>query len=190
MVLPTTHRVIVMAKIENDKYYTPIELANYCIDKTVEIIGEKNITDIIEPSCGNGSFFHHEKYVPKTGFDIIPEIESTTEYSIIKSDYLTFQIPYKSGRLVIGNPPYGEKLYLAQKFYKKSVEIADYISFILPISQLDNISSLYEFDLIHSEDLGKRDYSGRNLHCCLNVYARPKDGLNKKPVYKLSDIYI
>ena len=26
-------------KIENDKYYTPIELANYCIDKTIEIIG-------------------------------------------------------------------------------------------------------------------------------------------------------
>lgn len=39
-----------MAKIENDKYYTPIELANYCIDKTIEIIGEENIIDILEPS--------------------------------------------------------------------------------------------------------------------------------------------
>ena len=179
-----------MAKIENDKYYTPIELANYCIDKTIEIIGEENITDILEPSCGNGSFFHHNKYVPKTGFDILPEIESTTNYSIIKSDYITFQIPYKHGRLVIGNPPYGEKLYLAQKFYRKSVEIADYISFILPISQLDNISSLYEFDLIYSDDLGKRVYSDRELHCCLNIYKRPKCGMNSKQSYKLKDITI
>lgn len=39
-----------MAKIENDKYYTPIDLANYCWDKTLEIIGEENISEIIEPS--------------------------------------------------------------------------------------------------------------------------------------------
>ena len=32
-----------MAKIENDKYYTPTDLANYCWDKTLEIIGEENI---------------------------------------------------------------------------------------------------------------------------------------------------
>lgn len=37
-----------MAKIENDKYYTPVDLAKYCIDKTFEIIGEENITDIKE----------------------------------------------------------------------------------------------------------------------------------------------
>ena len=30
-----------MAKIENDKYYTPVDLAKYCIDKTFEIIGKE-----------------------------------------------------------------------------------------------------------------------------------------------------
>ena len=35
-----------MAKIINDKYYTPIDLAKYCIDKTYEIIGKENITEI------------------------------------------------------------------------------------------------------------------------------------------------
>lgn len=44
-------------KIENDKYYTPIKLANKCIDKVISIIGLEKITDVIEPSCGNGSFF-------------------------------------------------------------------------------------------------------------------------------------
>ena len=44
---------IYMAKIENDKYYTPVELSKYCIEKTFELIGEENISDIIEPSAGS-----------------------------------------------------------------------------------------------------------------------------------------
>ena len=40
-------------KIENDKYYTPIQIANKCWDKVIETIGKDNITDIIEPSCWN-----------------------------------------------------------------------------------------------------------------------------------------
>ena len=36
-------------KIKNDKYYTPKDLAKYLINKTIEIVGTNNITDIIEP---------------------------------------------------------------------------------------------------------------------------------------------
>jgi hypothetical protein len=79
---------------------------------------------------------------------------------------------------------------LAQKFYKKSIDIGDYISFILPISQLWNQNSLYEFNLIHSEDLGKQNYSGIKLHCCFNIYKRPIDELNKRSINKLKDISI
>jgi hypothetical protein len=43
-------------KIPLDKYYTPIELSKYCINKTFEIIGKENIIEIVEPSAGNGSF--------------------------------------------------------------------------------------------------------------------------------------
>ena len=79
---------------------------------------------------------------------------------------------------------------MAQKFYEKSVEIADYIAFILPISQLNNTQSMYKFDLIHSEDLGKRVYTDRELHCCFNIYKRPNNGLNPKPNKRLKDISI
>jgi hypothetical protein len=104
---------------------------------------------------------------------------------------LTLALEYKKGRCIIGNPPYGRCLNLAQKFYKKSVEISDYIAFILPISQLNNIQSMYEFDLIHSEDLGVRTYTDRDLHCCFNIYKRPESGeLNKKLTTKLKDITI
>lgn len=179
-----------MAKIENDKYYTPISLANYCWDKVLKVIGEENISEIIEPSVGNGSFLHHEKQLPHLAYDIEPECKSNFT-QIFKKDYLSTDITYLEGRLIIGNPPYGRCMNMAQKFYKKSVEIADHIAFILPISQLNNTKSMYEFDLVYSEDLGEQQYSDRKLHCCFNIYTRPKSGkLNKKPSAKLKDITI
>ena len=64
-----------MSKIENDKYYTPIALANYCWDKVLQIIGEENISEIIEPSCGDGAFYHHTTHVPHFGYDIEPQCD-------------------------------------------------------------------------------------------------------------------
>lgn len=171
-----------MAKIELDKYYTPVNLAKYCIDKTFEIIGKENITDIIEPSAGNGSFSNQLECV---AYDIEPEHKS-----IIKQDYLKLELEYKKGRLIIGNPPYGRCMNLAQKFYKKSIQIGDYIAFILPISCLNNTQSLFEFDLIYSEDLGEHNYSNHQLHCCFNIYKRPINGLNKQKRIKLKDVKI
>lgn len=172
------------AKLHLDKYYTDPQLAKYCIDKTYEIVGEENITEVIEPSAGNGSF---SLQIPSLcrAYDIEPD-----HPSIIKQDFLNLDIPYLHGRLIIGNPPFGSRMNLAQKFYKKSVELGDYIAFILPISQLDNPSSLYEFDLIYSEDLGLRRYSDREIHCCFNIYKRPIHGLNTKNSFKLKDVTI
>jgi len=174
-----------MGKIELDKYYTSKELAKYCIEKTYEIIGEENISEVIEPSAGNGSF---SLQIPSLcwSYDIEPEHES-----IVKQDFLTLDINYLRGRLVIGNPPYGRGNSLSMAFYKKCVKIADYIAFILPISQFNNNVQLYDFDLIYSEDLGKQIYSDKELHCCFNIYRRPANGeLNPKPNYKLKDVEI
>jgi hypothetical protein len=176
-----------MDRIKNDKYYTPVDLANYCFSKTVDIIGIDNISEIIEPSCGDGSFYHYS-ILPDKGYDIEPECNYD---GVTKADYLSLNISYKPNRLIIGNPPFGRRLSLAQKFYKKSCMIADYIAFILPIGQLNNTQSLIEFDLIYSEDLGKYMYTDRELHCCFNIYRRPQNGtVNTKPKEVLSDIKI
>lgn len=119
-------------------------------------------------------------------YDIQPESSD-----IIEADFLKLNMDYLKGRLVIGNPPFGSRMNLAQKFFKKSVEIADYVAYILPISQLDNSRSLYQFDLVYSEDLGKQTYTDRELHCCFNIYKRPVGNkLNKRPVSKLKDVSI
>jgi len=169
-------------KITLDKYYTDTNTAKQCIEKVYEIIGKENITQIIEPSAGNGSF---SLQLECLAYDIAPEADN-----IIEQDYLELDLPYQKGRLIIGNPPFGSRMNLAQKFFKKSIELGDYIAFILPISQLDNSSSMFEFDLVYSEDLGKINFSDRNLHCCFNIYKRPELGLNKKQESKLKDIVI
>lgn len=174
-----------MGKIENDKYYTSPELAEYVVNKTKEIIGEQNITEYLEPSAGGGVFLDYLDK-PYLAYDIEPEDER-----IVKQDYLELDLEYKKGRCVIGNPPYGNRMNMAQKFFKKSIEVADFIAFILPISQYQNVNSLYQFDLIYSEDLGVRTYTGRDLHCCFNIYKRPINGkFNKKSSNRLKDITI
>lgn len=173
-----------MSKLKNDKYYTPVELAKYCVEKTNEIIGKDNITEYIEPSAGAGVFLDFLDK-PYLAYDIEPEDDRIT-----KADWLTVNLPYKKGRCIIGNPPFGEHNILSVKFYKKAVLLCDYIAFILPISQLNNNQQLYEFDLVYSTDLGKKNYSGKDVHCCFNIYMKKNNYLNYRPTYKLKDITI
>jgi hypothetical protein len=154
--------------IELDKFYTPKQVAKDCIDTFWGTCFD--ITEIIEPSAGNGSF---SLQIPNCiAYDLEPEHES-----IIKQDFLKLDLPYKRGRLIIGNPPFGDRNNLARSFYKKATELCDAIAFILPISQLNNTDSLYQFDLIKSIDLGVLEYSGMKVHCCFNIYTRPKNGI-------------
>lgn len=177
-------------KLDLDQYYTSYEDMEYCVNKAWDVIKDLGyeVSEFLEPSAGEGVF---SNYLATSGLDVIAiDIEPKGE-DIIKADFLTYDLEYKERRFIIGNPPYGARLNLAQKFYKRAIELGDYIAFILPISQLNNTQSLYEFDLVHSEDLGKLVFSNKKkVHCCLNVYVRPKNGLNKKIQNKLKDITI
>ena len=177
-------------KLNLDKYYTSYDDMQYCVNKAWDILKKNGyeISEFLEPSAGNGVF---SDYLHTSGLDVIAIDIEPEGKNIIKADYLTYPLDYVENRCVIGNPPFGNRLSLANKFFKKSIEIADYIVFILPISQFNNTQTFYQFDLLHSEDLGKLIFSGnREVHCCLNVYVRPKNGLNKKRTKKLKDITI
>jgi len=159
--------------IDLDKFYTPQETVAKCIKLFTYTF--KDITEIIEPSAGNGAFSLQISNC--IAYDIEPEHES-----IIKQDFLKLDLPYKKGRAIIGNPPFGDRNNLARSFYKKACGISDMIGFVLPISQLNNKDSLYLFDLVKSIDLGVLEYSEMKVHCCFNLYHKPKTGkLNKKP---------
>lgn len=177
-------------KLDLDQYYTSEKDMIYCVNKTLDILQENGYTvsEFLEPSAGQGVF---SNYLYTSGKNVIAlDIEPKAE-GIIKADYLTYNLEYMKDRLIIGNPPFRSRLNLARQFYDKSVQIGDYISFILPISQLNNTQMMYKFDLLYSEDLGELIFSGdRKVHCCLNIYVRPKNGLNKKKSSKLKDVEI
>lgn len=177
-------------KLHLDQYYTPTNVAKYCIDTTLDVLGEHNyeVDHLIEPSSGSGSF---SDILLTEGYDVTAiDLEPKKDY-MLQGDFLTHPFEYSPKTLIIGNPPYGTRLSLAKQFYRRSVEISDYISFILPISQLNNTKFLYEFDLIHSEDLGIVTFSdSKKVPCCLNIYVRPSKGINKKSTIKLKDVEI
>jgi len=175
-----------MAKLLNDKYYTPPELAERLTNTALDVIGRENVSEIIEPSAGNGSF--HRLFKVYKAYDIDP----APEYPYVtKQDYLTLEEEYKKGRLYLGNPPFGNRNALSLKFLKKNMLYGDYIAYIQPIVSLGGSLTFYEFDLLYSEDLGIVDYSGIKLHCCFNIWKRPDSGeLNKKPNFKLEGVLI
>lgn len=175
-------------KIDLDKYYTSQELANYCTNKFIEVIGIDNITELVESSAGKGVFLNSfEKFLPNIpykAYDIAPE-----DNRIIQQDYLNLDLDYKKGRVCGFNFPYGVKNNLSRAFANKSFEIAEYVCSILSISQLNNEQSIYKYDLIYSEDLKPQMYSNIIVHCCFNIYQKPKDKrYNKKINYKDSEI--
>lgn len=175
-------------KIILDKYYTPQTVVEKCINILENIVGDLNEYKFIEPSAGDGAFYF--PLISKTknviAFDISPDNEL-----INQQDFLELDTSQYTDYITIGNPPYGSRMNLAQKFYKKSIEYSSYIAFILPISQLNNTSSLYEFDLISSNDLGVVKFSGtHSVKCCFNVYKKPVNGLNVKNSKKLKDVEI
>ena len=177
-------------KLDYDQYYTPYDIMVHCVDKALDIVKDLGyeISEFLEPSAGEGVF---SNYLLTSGLNVVAMDLFPKDENIIQQDYLTCDLEYKPKRFIIGNPPYGVKFNLGRKFYDKSCELGDYIAFILPIRQLNNTQQLYKFDLIYSEDLGKVKFSNKkDVHCCLNVYIRPKNGLNKKPNNKLNDVTI
>ena len=159
-----------MSKILLDKYYTSDEVVEKCWEILKETIDFNEVTEIIESSAGNGAWLDKikETGIEWKAYDILPEHPEVEE-----QDFLELELDYKPGRLIGFNFPFGRSNSLSRKFYNKSVGVADYICSIQPISQLDNINSMYYFDLVKSIDLGKTWFTDRYLHCCFNVYRRP-----------------
>jgi len=158
-----------------DKYYTPDWLIEHQLEKTLQTIGKKNITHVIEPSAGDGAYikFLNKIWDDVEYYDLYPE-----HPDIIEQDFKELRKSYKKGRLVIGNPPYGTASSLWKAFCKKSARIADYISFISPASQYNSNYYFPEGDLVYSELLNDVEYRGsdveggvpQKVRTCLNIY--------------------
>lgn len=168
-----------MAVNTKDKYYTPEWLVKHTVKKAVEIIGKENITDIIEPSAGDGAFIEElDKLAKELGINVEYYDLYPSHPRIVKMDYKKLIKSYKKGRLIIGNPPFGTSSSLWKAFCKKSAKIGDFIAFVSPASQYNSNYYFKEGELIYSELLndveyrGDKEYGGKDqkVRTCLNIY--------------------
>jgi hypothetical protein len=170
-----------MAKIEFDKYYTPPIVARWCIEKAYEVIGKDNITEVVEPSAGAGSFSHQ---IPNCiAMDLYPQHEY-----IHQADFITEGLGYKKGRLFIGNPPFGGSSgKLVKHFYDKCVSEGDYIAWILPANYYNNYNHFDKFEIIYSTLL-KTEYTNIDIPTSFVIYKRNPDVDKFKNIQYKSDI--
>jgi len=169
------YTVFEMAVNTDDKYYASPSLVNYVVDTAINTIGKKNISEIIEPSAGDGAFIKKldSLGIPVQYYDLYPEHDK-----IQKQDFRKLNIPYKKGRLFLGGPPYaqGSKLWLM--FVKQAAKMGDYIAYISPPSFHD-VNPFPEFlDILHTEQLPVQEFFGSkkrgekdvNMRSSFNIY--------------------
>lgn len=142
-----------------DQYNTLPEVAEYCWNSFQKTLKKDRVIltnyKIVEPSAGTGSFYNLLPKKNRIGIDID---KFNDEY--IQQDFLTWQPNNTDQRpcVVIGNPPFGYRGWLALAFINKAAEFCDYVGFILPMSfQSDGKGSpknrVKGMTLIHSEKL-------------------------------------
>ena len=193
---------------EKDQFFTPSETAEYCYQKSNEIIGKcgDDVTNYtyVEPSAGNGNFLKVLPANKRIGLDIEPR-----DNEVFKQDFLDWDdLAGQEGDnkyIVIGNPPFGLRGHLALKFINHSASFADYVCFILPqLFESDGKGvprkRVVGFNLIHSEkiktDFASPDGKSIKVECIFQVWSKhhTNDEYNIKKIdtsvikiYSLSD---
>ena len=117
-----------MARIENDAFYTPDDVAMACVEDFYKELPQYKDNEIVEPSAGGGAFLRaFEKLgLNYKAYDLNPQADN-----IIQADYLSTELDL-TGKVVLGNPPYGVQNKLSKAFIKKSFEQgAEAVGFLL-----------------------------------------------------------
>lgn len=149
-----------------DKFYTKSSVAGDCIQYVITHIDIDPHNDIIiEPSAGNGSFISEIKKISNNYlfYDIEPDNSEIMKQDYLEMNFSTIEwmnldtkTKIKPKIHIIGNPPFGRQSTLAIQFIKKSAEIADSISFILPKSfKKDSMMRHFptKFHLLYQKDI-------------------------------------
>lgn len=123
-----------LKKVGLDEFYTRSKIAEKChanfIDVLVNDHANMSSYKFVDPSAGDGAFYDLLPGDSRIGIDI-----ATSRPDIEQADFLSWQ-PKANGRryVVIGNPPFGYRAWLALAFVNHAATFADYIGMILPMA--------------------------------------------------------
>ena len=124
-----------MKSVGLDQFFTTENVARACYEEMTAFLKERgqDQSDFhhVEPSAGSGVFFDLMPVGQRTGIDIMP-----ARRDFVRNDFLTWKPSLKNGTrtLVIGNPPFGYRAWLALAFVNHAATFADHIGMILPMA--------------------------------------------------------
>lgn len=164
-----------------DQFYTKPNVALKCL-QTLDL---QDYDTIVEPSAGEGVFFHMAQHENKFGYDLDPKSDD-----IERADFLTKDLSFLNEKKVLffGNPPFGRNSSLALKFVKKCCEFGDTIAFILPKgfkkrSMIDKIPLNFEIVMIKDLDDDLFTFEGKDFMVpCVWVVIKKSDVLREKEI--------
>lgn len=157
-----------------DKFYTIPSYSKKCIDKVFELYDPTQFDFMVEPSAGNGSFFHQLEFEHKVGIDISPDSEP-----IVQMDFFDYHPPtHKTNILVIGNPPFGKVSSTAIKFFNHASQWSNVIAFIIPRTfrrpSVQNKLNKW-FHLTYDEDVATKPCCfspPMMVKCCFQIWEK------------------
>jgi len=161
------------------KYYAPEWLVKFAVQKSLEIIGPENISEIIEPAAGDGAFIPYLEQVkaqygiPTYYSDLNPDtdyyLDDPSQPKIETEDFLKMDLPFDPNRLILTGPPYGDRkndptsTKLWPQFAQKASEIAGYAAFISPVTWLTRKNPVPNLELIRAYNLGTVVFKGSKV---------------------------
>jgi hypothetical protein len=164
-----------------DQFYTKPVVARKCL----ETLNLGDYDTIIEPSAGEGVFFHMAQHENKLGYDLEPKSDD-----IQRANFLEKDLSFLNGKKVLffGNPPFGRNSSMALKFVRKCCEYGDTVAFILPKgfkkrSMIDKIPLNFEIVMIEDLEDDLFTFEGKDFMVpCVWVVIRKSDVLREKEI--------
>lgn len=122
-----------LSEVGLDQFFTTPKVATECYGELLQFLADRGENEgefnYIEPSAGSGVFYDLMPVGRRTGVDVLP-IRREFE----RSDFLTWMPRAERRNLVIGNPPFGYRAWLALAFVNHAAKFADYVGMILPMA--------------------------------------------------------
>lgn len=153
-----------------DQFFTVTVIAELCLQR----LDLHKYPTIIEPSCGDGSFF---KLLPShaIGIEIDPKVACVGARIMDFFDYQPDNLP--TPILIVGNPPFGRISSLAIRFFNHAASFADTIAFIVPATfrrfSVTNRLNLH-FHCHHDEVIPKGSFRPKTMQarCVFQIWER------------------
>ena len=176
--------------LDRDAYFTPLKDSKRIIKQL--LIDEPYLRDYewVEPSAGSGSFLYavEDENIKIQGYDIHPMHDDVVQNDFLKDDLDL------SGKVVIGNPPYGARSRLALDFIDRAFKQgAEYVGFLLlgsfsTYSTISRIQANCEIVAIRKYDVKFENENGGIVKGCFASIRPSSFVLFKKSDKKIKEM--